>query len=216
MNKLNIKKLCVAVMAAVSMLGTAVIPTLAEGNHQGNTTAVVPVNVSGTTSSNVVIEQEINGLYQVIDVKPVYQSSTISFAEDDVGKYTYRMYQVTEGESNITWDKTVYQIDVYVLIDEITQRYSTETVIYKIGSGQKSASVSFVNQIKPVPTATPTASPTATPGTTPTPGGTSDPADSDKTADVSSRAEWITFSFTLCLAGVLVWAYQKDKKQRAK
>ena len=214
MNKFKTKNKFAAILAAVSIVGLTTIPAFAEEKKQGNTTASVPVYVSGTTSSSVVIEQEINGLYKVIDVKQISQSSVVELTEEDVGKYTYRIYQTTETDSNIVWDKTVYQIDVYVLIDEITQRYSTETVIYKIGSGQKSAAVSFVNQIKPAPTSTPTTTPTMTP--TATPGATGGPADSDDTADVSSTRDWVMFGLCVGLTAVFLWAYKKDEKERVK
>lgn len=81
---------------------------------------------------------------------------------DQVGEYTYRLYEESGMADRWTYDDTVYTVRVYVLWDEDTNSLESY-VIYYDGEGYKTQAV-FINTYEPeIVTPTPTLSPTPTP-----------------------------------------------------
>ena len=223
---IKLKKLLCAGFIALSALTAVASPVFAEENKASSMTASVPITISGSDQGTIVIEKQINGIYRKIDEKTVYRFGVLELTEEDVGKYSYKIYQKNTGLIGITYDDSVYMADVYVLLDERTGRYSAEAVIYHSGSLTKVDSVTFVNKggpsprPSPTPTPTPKVTPTPTPTATPCPdcivnpdGTISRRVDSDYTGDISNYRNYIMAGLCLVLAGIFVYAWRKDTRK---
>lgn len=223
----NFKKILRVVFLSLSTMMAVVSPVFADGTKPGTTTATIPISVSGSDQTTVVIEKQVNGIFRKMDEKQVYRFGTLEVTEEDVGRYTYKIYQKNTGMVGVKYDDAVYMADVYVLIDEQSGNYSTETVVYHAGSLTKAETIAFINKSSPgpAPTATPsirpTPSPTVSPSPIPTacpdcvvnPDGTVTRVDSDYTGDTSNLGHYFMVVLCISLAGIFIYAWRKDTKK---
>ena len=90
------------------------------------------------------------------------------------GVYTYTLRQEAGTDYRMTYDRTEYEVVVYVVNDGKGGLEAT-TVAYRKGSEKKCDDIVFVNDREPDPTATPSPTPTPEPTATPTPAPTDTP-----------------------------------------
>ncbi len=102
---------------------------------------------------------------------------------DELGVYTYTIYQVAGNNKKCTYDDKVYSLTVYVTNAEDGSGLEVSAVLYPDTEDDKQACAEFKNQyevVTPTPTTVPTATPTPASSKTNTPG----------TGDNSAAAEY--------------------------
>ena len=79
------------------------------------------------------------------------ETENISVSFSTPGTYKYIVAQEAGGDNNTTYDKTVYNADVYVTEND-SGVMSAETIVYKNGSDNKLPECNFTNTVNITPT----------------------------------------------------------------
>ena len=80
------------------------------------------------------------------------ETENVSVSFSTPGTYKYIVTQETGSDSNTTYDKTVYNADVYVTEND-SGVMSAETIVYKNGSDNKLPECNFTNIVNVTPAA---------------------------------------------------------------
>lgn len=170
-------------------------------------TAKIPVRCSSEGSDATFVFQLIadTNEYQQI----ASDTLRISDGKEDVflisyvcpGTYSYIVKQVFGSDANVTYDDTVYRVNVYVTEDDQGVMYA-ETIVYTDASSEKRDACSFVNTVvsKPLPENT-----------------SSDGSDryieSIQTGDVLPTFAWVGVIGSVCILFVIAIIKKRKEKK---
>ncbi len=111
-------------------------------------TAIIPVKVTGTDQVTVQITSDDEQAKQALE-----KSEYVFNGEGEIElnystpvDYKYTIKQVSKNDSNVTYDETVYDVNVFVENDD--GKLISHVVVWKQGDTQKKEAVEYTNVIK--------------------------------------------------------------------
>lgn len=148
------KKTWFKAMALLLVLLVAPVHTMAEGK---GTTLVIPFTVNYTPGTVIMEAGENAPGPEVASFDGAEEGAfTLSFSEP--GDYAYQIWQKAGKDTNIIYDDTVYEVNVYVRVNDDGALYCT-VVVSTEDDEHKPGEIAFKNAPKPVVTP-PAADPT--------------------------------------------------------
>ena len=135
-NKVNKKRILASILAMACVLLCLPFSAFAAQT----VTAVVPIVVNGSST----VQWEGNGERGTLEIQ---DSGELELTFSLLGTYHYTLRQTNEDTADDIYDKTIFEVDVYVTLDNHENMVAT-VVIYPEGSEEKPKVVEFVNQHK--------------------------------------------------------------------